>query len=165
MRKIHLTRRLKITTGIIVIVLTAVLVMGFGTGLPGTGQKFMGTATKGYDQGTCVYLMSDWLGAATGVLTVTNTYPDEMLVTAYKHAGGDYRKMGEDILDPGETKSYDYKGICMVRFYYLAKTPEYYINYIEWKKDGFRWYFVNLANPDWTERGSGGGAGNELNLR
>ena len=165
MRKIHLTRRSKIITGILLIVVAAVLVMGFGTGLPGTGQKFMGSAAYHYDYGTSVQLMSDCLGAATGVITITNTHSDVILVTGYKHIGGKYCHQGEDILEPGETRSYDYKGICMIRFYYLAWSPEYYVTFIEKREGGAIKYWVNLAYPEWTERGSGGGAGNELNLR
>jgi hypothetical protein len=167
MRKIRLTRRLKITTGIIVIVLTAVLVMGFGTGLPGIGQKFMGAATRYSDH---VELYSDWLGAATGVITVTNPCQVEMLVRGYKHIGGDYRLQGEDILDPGETRSYDYKGICKVQFYELSFSAGFIHIDLREKGDcregGCYFNLIFNFSPDyWTERGSGGGAGNELNLR
>lgn len=87
--KIFHTRRSKILTGILVIVLVAVLVMGFGTGLPGSGLKFTGSACYKYDYGTSVELMSDWLGACTGVITITNTHSDVILITGWKHIGGD----------------------------------------------------------------------------
>lgn len=53
----------------------------------------------------------------------------------------------------------------MIRFYYLASNPEYYVNYIETTENGHTRYWVNLAYPEWSERGSGGGASNGLNLR
>ena len=167
MRKIHLTRRSKIITGIIVVLVAAVLVVGFGTGLPGTGQKFIGAATRYSDN---VELYSDWLGAATGVITVTNPYQVEMLVRGYKHIAGDWRYQGQDILEPGETRSYDYKGICKVQFYELSSSSGYiYIDwreYGDWREGGCYFNLIFNFSPDyWAERGSGGGAGNELNLR
>jgi hypothetical protein len=162
MKRMHLTRRSKIITGIIVVVVVAVLVVGFGTGLPGTGQKFMGSAFGG---ASGMDLMSDWLGAATGVVTITNAQSTRMLVLGYKHIGGGYRYQGEDILEPGETRSYDYKGICRIRMWSEISPVPTGWEYRELWIDGKLVYFIDVAKSEWTERGSGGGAGNELNLR
>jgi len=165
MRKIHLTRRSKIITGIIVVVVVAVLVVGFGTGLPGTGQKFMGAATGGSSQ---VDLMSDWGGISTGVITVTNTESARLLLVGYKYIGylgGKYQYQGRDVLEPGESKSYDYKGCCKIEFWLEADTVPLYMSMWVHTIDGINVSFMKVANPEWTERGSGGGAGNELNLR
>ena len=50
------------------------LIMGVDTGLRGTGMKLAGSASAIGSFGAGVYLMNHWLGAATGVITATNTY-------------------------------------------------------------------------------------------
>jgi uncharacterized protein YjbI with pentapeptide repeats len=103
--KINWTRKNKIWTGIgglVVAVLAALLVFSF-VGIPG-GGKLLGEVTI---SGNRISLNSDWWGLCTGVITLKNETAQPMHLLSFdsdgvQHAG--------DTLNPGETKSYDYKG-------------------------------------------------------
>ena len=109
--KINWTRKNKIWTGIgglVVAVLAALLVFTF-IGMPG-GGKLLGKAE--IDTGSKrIYLWSDWIGLATGVVELrNNTSQNIFLFSITNGLGSEGELHGGDFLKPGETKKFDYKG-------------------------------------------------------
>ena len=102
--KINWTRKTKLWAGVVGLAVIVVVLLVFSfVGIPG-GGKLLGEVTI---SGNRIYLNSDWWGLCTGVITLKNETAQPMHLLSFdsdgvQHAG--------DTLNPGETKSYDYKG-------------------------------------------------------
>ncbi|MBI2907359.1 MAG: hypothetical protein HYX92_06875 [Chloroflexi bacterium] len=155
--KIHLRRRTKIVSGIVAVLVLAVLVVGFVTGLPGSGRRLLGSAYIDPENSSLLKLESGWIGASIGRMTVTNPRQNTIRLRGYHwHLWGDYpnyRPMGEEFVPPGgHTRVFDYKGIALIE---LA----------EWGGGRYEWYALPWSAVTWSDNPIGGtGIWGPLNL-